>query len=171
MEILVTDRRQVSWFRPDGQPAFAPCALGRGGMAEKSGEGDGITPLGRFPLRRVFFRPDRLEKPATGLRVLALEKHQGWCDDPADPAYNTLISRPYPGRHEILWRDDALYDVIVELGYNDQPVVAGKGSAIFLHIAKPDYGPTEGCIALNRADLLHLLADCNGKDFLVVGTR
>ena len=168
MDILVTDVAQVSWIGPGGQQIHAPCALGRGGVAYKSGEGDGITPLGRFPLRRVFYRADRLSKPTTGLALVALEKHHGWCDDPADAAYNTLVTRPYPARHETLWRDDALYDVIVETGYNDDPVIAGKGSAIFMHIAKPNYDPTEGCVALKKADLLRLLADCNGGDFLVI---
>jgi len=171
MDIFVTARATVSWIDPDGHHVDAPCALGRGGVAKKSGEGDGITPLGRFPLRRVFYRPDRLEKPATGLNVVALEEHHGWCDDPLDAAYNTLVSRPFAARHETLWRDDALYDVIVELGYNDQPVIAGKGSAIFMHIAKPDYAPTEGCVALKKADLLGLLGGCDGKDFLVISAH
>jgi len=171
MDILVTDRAQVSWIDQGGQLFQTRCALGRGGVAKKSGEGDGITPLGRFPLRRVFYRPDRLEKPATGLDVMALEEHHGWCDDPLDAAYNTLIMRPFAARHETLWRDDALYDIIIETGYNDAPVIPGKGSAIFIHIAKPDYAPTEGCVALKKADLLGLLGVCDGKDYLVIGAH
>ena len=95
--------------------------------------------------------------PATALAVVEIGRDDGWCDDPADPAYNRPVKLPYAGRHEELWREDALYDLIVVLGYNDDPVVAGKGSAIFMHIARPDYGPTEGCVALKREDLVELV--------------
>ncbi len=172
MDILVTASGSASWSRPDGRAARVRCALGRGGIAEKSGEGDGITPLGAFPLRRVFYRPDRIERPATGLAVVALREHHGWCDDLADAAYNSLISLPFAASHEIMWRDDGLYDLVVETGYNDRPVIAGKGSAIFIHIARPQYAPTEGCVAMAREDLLEMLAGCGCGDRLVIaGSR
>ena len=143
------------------------CALGRGGVRADKCEGDGATPVGTFGLGRVFYRPDRFDTPpATGLQTVALKPDWGWCDDPDADAYNTLIPLPHPARHEILWRDDGLYDVIVEIHYNDAPVRPGFGSAIFLHIAKPNYAPTEGCIALKRADLLDLLQMCS-EDVLV----
>jgi len=145
------------------------CALGRAGVVADKREGDGGTPRGVLPLRRVFYRPDRLSPPATGLPVRALAPDDGWCDDPADPAYNRLVRRPYPASAERLWRDDAVYDVIVELGWNDDPVAPGRGSAIFLHVARPDYGPTEGCVALALSDLLALLALCRPGDALAVG--
>lgn len=136
------------------------CALGKGGVrpeAEKR-EGDGATPLGRYPLRRVFYRADRLAAPQTGLPRQALTPQDGWCDDPLDPAYNRLVTLPYAASHEKLWREDPVYDVIVVLGHNDDPPVPGLGSAIFLHVARPDYSGTEGCVALALPDLLALLA-------------
>jgi L,D-peptidoglycan transpeptidase YkuD (ErfK/YbiS/YcfS/YnhG family) len=143
-----------------------PCALGRGGVRAEKREGDGATPVGTFPLRRVLYRPDRLGPPPTGLPVLALAPDDGWCDDPADPAYNRPVKRPYAGRHEILWRDDGLYDVIGVIGHNDDPPRPHLGSAVFLHVARPDYGPTEGCMALALPDLLALLADCGPEAWL-----
>jgi L,D-peptidoglycan transpeptidase YkuD (ErfK/YbiS/YcfS/YnhG family) len=136
------------------------CALGRGGVRADKQEGDGATPAGRFPLRRVLYRADRLPQPVTRLPTAALTPDDGWCDDPADPLYNRSVRLPYGGcRHEQMWRVDGLYDVVVIIGHNDEPVVPGKGSAIFLHAASPDYRPTEGCIALARGDLLALLAE------------
>ena len=135
-----------------------PCALGRGGMVEGKREGDGGTPIGRFPLRRLFYRPDRESPPATGLPALPLAADLGWCDDPADAMhYNRLVRLPFGPSHERMWRDDGLYDLVVELGYNDAPPVPGRGSAIFMHLARPDWGPTEGCIAMTRDDLLAVL--------------
>lgn len=133
------------------------CAVGRGAIGEKAGEGDGVTPVGRWPMRRVLYRADRLDAPATGLPCQAIAADDGWCDDPADPAYNRPVRLPYPASHERMTRDDGLYDVVVVLGHNDDPVVPGAGSAIFLHVAREDYGPTEGCVALALADLLQVL--------------
>jgi len=134
------------------------CVLGRGGVRGDKREGDGATPLGCWPLRRVLFRPDRLAAPRTILPVRALAPTDGWCDDPGDPAYNRPVALPFPASAETLWRADGLYDVIVVLGHNDDPPVPGAGSAIFLHVARPDWGPTQGCVALPRPDLLALLA-------------
>ncbi len=144
------------------------CALGRSGIRRDKREGDGATPAGRFPLRRVLYRADRLPRPETALDVAAISPEDGWCDDPDDPLYNRPVRLPYPGRHERLWRRDGLYDVIVVLGHNDAPPVPGAGSAIFLHVAAPDYAPTEGCIALARDDLLKVLAECAPGDALSV---
>jgi L,D-peptidoglycan transpeptidase YkuD (ErfK/YbiS/YcfS/YnhG family) len=109
-------------------------------------------------LRRVLYRPDRLSAPTTPLPATPLTPDDGWCDDPADPQYNRPVRLPYAGRHEELWRADALYDVIVVVGHNDAPVIAGMGSAIFMHVASADYRPTQGCVALARQDLLDILA-------------
>jgi L,D-peptidoglycan transpeptidase YkuD (ErfK/YbiS/YcfS/YnhG family) len=135
------------------------CALGRTGVALQKREGDHCTPLGSFPLRQVFYRPDRMAAPATRLPCRALTPHDGWCDDVAAADYNRLIALPHPARHEMLWREDAVYDVIVVVGYNDAPVVPGHGSAIFLHLARDEYAGTEGCVAFARADLLAILAE------------
>jgi len=134
-----------------------PCAIGRGGVRRDKAEGDGATPAGRWPIRRVLYRADRLEPPRTAVPCEALRPEDGWCDAPGDPRYNTLVRVPYPASHERLWRDDEIYDCLVVLAYNDDPVSAGAGSAIFLHVARPDLSPTEGCVALSRADLLEFL--------------
>ena len=148
----------------------ARCALGRGGVAPMGvkREGDGATPAGLWPLRRLYFRPDRMAAPATRLPTTALTPSDGWCDAPSDPAYNRPVRLPYPASAEHLWREDEVYDLIVVLGYNDAPVVAGRGSAIFLHVARPDYSPTEGCVALHKADLLDCLAGASEWDALCI---
>jgi L,D-peptidoglycan transpeptidase YkuD (ErfK/YbiS/YcfS/YnhG family) len=140
------------------------CALGRGGVRSDKREGDGATPAGWFPLRRVLYRPDRLSAPSTRLPVAPLAPDDGWCDDPTDPQYNSPVRLPCAARHEELWRADGLYDVIVIIGHNDAPVIAGMGSAIFMHLASADYQPTQGCIALARQDLLELLAQLAPED-------
>jgi L,D-peptidoglycan transpeptidase YkuD (ErfK/YbiS/YcfS/YnhG family) len=144
------------------------CSLGRGGVkeAQNKQEGDGATPLGHWPMRQVFYRPDRLSKPETGLAILSLTPQMGWCDDPAHSLYNQQVDLPFPASHEKLWREDGIYDLIVVLGYNDAPVVPGKGSAIFLHLARPDFSPTEGCIACSQPDLLDLLKAAKPGDEL-----
>lgn len=147
------------------------CAIGRGGMRYDKREGDGATPCGIFPLRRVFYRPDRGPPPQTALPVESLTEAHGWCDASDDPAYNTEVRLPYPGRAERLWRDDALYDIIVVIGYNDDPVVPGAGSAIFMHVAAPGLAPTEGCVALKKSELVRLLAALGPGDRIEIGDK
>jgi L,D-peptidoglycan transpeptidase YkuD (ErfK/YbiS/YcfS/YnhG family) len=106
----------------------------------------------------VLYRADRGPPPRCAVPVEPLAPSDGWCDDPADKAYNGPVSLPYAGRHEELWRADPLYDIVGVLGWNDAPVVRGRGSAIFLHLARTDYAPTEGCIALSLPDLRAALA-------------
>jgi L,D-peptidoglycan transpeptidase YkuD (ErfK/YbiS/YcfS/YnhG family) len=134
------------------------CAVGRAGVSIDKHEGDGATPVGAWPCRTLYFRPDRLTLPKTGLAVTGLSPTDGWCDDPRDVAYNKPVRRPYPASAEALWREDRVYDLIVPLGYNDAPVSPGRGSAIFLHLAREHYEPTEGCVALALADLIAFLA-------------
>ncbi len=139
-----------------------PCALGKRGITAEKREGDLKTPVGIFPLRTVFYRYDKLAAPIeSNLPLMALMEEDGWCDDPKDPAYNQFVTLPYDASAEHLWRDDDLYDIIVVLGHNDNPVESGKGSAIFLHIAKEikggTFAGTEGCIALKKQDLLEIL--------------
>lgn len=138
--------------------AALACALGRAGIRVDKREGDGATPTGIYPLRRVFYRPDRGPRPETGLPVEALAPADGWCDAPGDPAYNRHVVLPYGASAERLWREDHLYDIVVVIGHNDDPVVPGAGSAIFLHVAAPGLAPTEGCVALEKSDLVALLA-------------
>lgn len=143
-------------------------AIGPGGIAVKGGEGDGITPRGRFPVREVFYRADRIARPNVKLKLCVIAENDGWCDAPADPHYNRRVTLPYPAGAEQMWRDDHLYDLVAVLGYNDAPVVPGKGSAIFLHLAKPDYTPTQGCIALAFADALAALEQLEPGDQVVI---
>lgn len=134
------------------------CALGKGGIQTKKREGDGATPTGIFSLRRVHYRADKGAAPATGLPVGEIARDDGWCDDPKDAAYNRPVKLPFTASHEKMWREDDLYNVVVEIGYNDTPPVAGLGSAIFMHVAKPGYQPTEGCVALKEDELRAVLA-------------
>ena len=153
MEILVEPSGFLTW-----QTHRVRCALGRGGVRIDKREGDGATPTGAFPLRRLLYRADRLARPVTGLPAEAIRADDGWCDDPKDPAYNRPVRLPFAASHEKLWRDDALYDLVAVIGHNDDPPVPGRGSAIFLHVASPDLAPTEGCIALPERELRALLA-------------
>lgn len=163
MDILVDSDGTLSW-----RGHRVRCALGRGGLRLGKREGDGATPVGCFPLRRVFYRRDRIALPTTALAVAAIEADMGWCDDPAHSAYNQPVQLPFAASHERLWRRDGLYDLLAVIGWNDQPVMPGRGSAIFLHVARPDFAPTEGCVALARDDLAALLAACQPGDHIRV---
>ena len=133
------------------------CVVGAGGVREDKVEGDSATPVGEFPLRRIYFRNDRLVLPQVGLPARPISEHDGWCDDPRSPTYNRLVRIPNDWSHEKMWREDGLYDLVVVVGYNDDPPEGEWGSAIFLHIARDDMSPTQGCIAFARDDLLDLL--------------
>jgi L,D-peptidoglycan transpeptidase YkuD (ErfK/YbiS/YcfS/YnhG family) len=136
------------------------CALGKGGVvsAEAKREGDGASPAGVWTIRRILYRPDRGPAPTTRLLTAPMAPDDGWCDAPADPAYNRPVKLPYPASCERMWRDDHVYDLVGVLAHNDDPPVPGLGSAIFLHLAREDYSPTEGCVALARPDLDLLLS-------------
>ncbi len=135
------------------------CALGAAGVSERKQEGDGATPVGLLPLRRVLFRADRVAMPRTTLPREPIAEQDGWCDDAGHPDYNRMVRLPHPARHEALWRHDDVYNILVTLGWNDAPIERGRGSAIFLHLARPGYAPTEGCVALAEPDLRALLAE------------
>jgi L,D-peptidoglycan transpeptidase YkuD (ErfK/YbiS/YcfS/YnhG family) len=141
-------------------PRRVRCALGKAGVtpAAAKREGDLASPIGVWPIRRVLYRPDRGAAPETALPMQALSPDDGWCDAPGDPAYNRPVRLPYPASAETMWRDDHIYDLVVVLGHNDDPPVAPMGSAIFLHLARDGYLPTEGCVAVAREDLETLLA-------------
>lgn len=139
---------------------WTTCALGRGGViaAQDKREGDGATPLGVWPIRRVLYRPDRAPAPRTALPVQPISSDDGWCDAPSDPCYNRPVKLPYPASAEAMWREDHLYDLVAVLAHNDDPPRPGLGSAIFLHLARDGYGSTEGCVALSRPDLIDLVS-------------
>ena len=135
------------------------CALGKGGVipAADKREGDGCSPLGVWPIRRVLYRPDRTPAPQSRLPVQAIRPIDGWCDASGDPNYNRPVTLPYPASAEQMWREDKVYDFVLVLGHNDDPVIPLMGSAIFLHVARPNFEPTEGCVALQAWDVLELI--------------
>jgi L,D-peptidoglycan transpeptidase YkuD (ErfK/YbiS/YcfS/YnhG family) len=135
-----------------------PCALGRGGIKARKREGDGGTPLGNWRLGAVWYRADRVSRPRTALQVRPIRRDDGWCDAASDRNYNRWVRLPYAASAEALWRQDAVYDIIVVLEHNQTPRVRGHGSAVFLHLARPGFSPTEGCIAVSRPHMLRLLA-------------
>lgn len=128
-------------------------------MSARKREGDGATPVGIYPLRRLLYRPDRGKRPHVALPIHAIRPGEGWSDDPKDPNYNRMIRLPSAYSAETLCRGDHLYDLVLVIGHNDRPRVRGRGSAVFIHLAKPGYTPTEGCIALSRPDFLALLRE------------
>ena len=148
----------------------AKAAFGRGGLlpAAVKRESDGASPIGVWPMRRVLYRPDKGPAPISGLPVFAIAPDDGWCDAPGDPRYNRPVKLPYPASAEHMWRADDVYDIVVILGHNDDPVVPGMGSAIFMHIARPDYRPTAGCVALERDNLVDLLSLAKPGDSLEI---
>lgn len=180
---------EAGWLR-------LPCAIGRGGVSYRKREGDGATPAGRLPLRAFYYRADRVGRafrqvardlagapvvrPVTrgrlglGMPSRALRRDDGWCDAVGDRNYNRHVRHPYPASAERMWREDGLYDIVVVMGWNDRPRIKGRGSAIFLHCAsphsnQPGYRPTEGCIALAKADLARLLPMLGRRTKVVVG--
>jgi L,D-peptidoglycan transpeptidase YkuD (ErfK/YbiS/YcfS/YnhG family) len=134
-----------------------PCALGRSGTARAKREGDGASPVGRFRLLQAFYRADHGPRPRTGLRLRRIGSGDGWSDDARDRRYNRLVPLPCPSSHEKMWRDDHLYDVVIDIAWNRGPIVKGRGSAIFLHLARPGFTPTEGCVAVDRRMIRRLL--------------
>lgn len=134
-----------------------PCALGSAGLVRRKREGDGATPVARLRALAAYWRPDRLPRPRTLLPLVALRPDSGWCDDPADRRYNQPIRLPSAARHEGMWRTDDLYDLVLDLSWNRGPVRRGRGSAIFLHAARPGFTPTEGCVAVSRRVIARLV--------------
>jgi L,D-peptidoglycan transpeptidase YkuD (ErfK/YbiS/YcfS/YnhG family) len=140
-----------------GPGARFRAVCGAAGITAHKQEGDMATPAGLLPLLRVLYRADRVKPPRCAVPVEPIAPNDGWCDDPADPAYNQPVTLPYPARHEPLWRTDPIYDIAGILGWNSSPIIPGAGSAIFLHLATPDFSPTAGCIALTLPNLLSAL--------------
>ena len=144
------------------------CSIGKDRIGKEKVEGDNKTPAGSFPLRKLYFRPDRVPKPRTVLPTIALKPLDGWCSDPRDRNYNQFIELPSYAEHERLWRSDNLYDLIGVIGYNDTSVIPGAGSAIFLHIATNNYSPTKGCVALSKGDLSKIFLEWKAKDQIII---
>jgi len=134
------------------------CALGKGGAKKKTMEGDNITPKGIFKIIKIYYRPDRIKKIKTLIKKIKIKKNMGWCDDPNSRFYNKLINLPTKYSHEKLYRNDSLYDLIVVLSYNTNPIIKNRGSAIFMHIANNSYKKTKGCIALKKEHLIEIIS-------------
>ena len=135
----------------------AKCAIGKRGISIKKKEGDFITPKGTFKIKEIFYRKDRVPNLITSLKKTVIRKNMGWCDDPKSSKYNKLIYFPFKYRAEKLYRSENIYDIILVLNFNMNPVKKNKGSAIFIHVAKKDFQPTQGCIALNKFELIKLV--------------
>lgn len=146
-----------------------PCVLGRGGLTRNKREGDGSTPVGCFKLVRVLYRADRVARPSTGLPVHALRANDGWCDDPLDGRYNRPVRLPFAPSHEGMWRDDRLYDIVVVLDCNVAPCVRGRGSAIFFHVAREGFAPTQGCVAVAPEAMRRLLTMAGDNAVMCIG--
>ena len=134
------------------------CALGKAGIGWKKREGDNVTPTGTFKIVKIYYRSDRIKKISSKFRAIEITKNMGWCDDPNSKNYNQLINLPSKYNHEKLFKKNNIYDLIIVLNYNMKPVIKNKGSAIFIHVAKKNYQPTQGCISLKKNDLLKLLS-------------
>lgn len=145
-----------------------PVALGRGGIKANKREGDGATPRGTFRLKRLWWRDGRHPRPATLLPISRIKPDDGWCEDPTDRHYNQRIKVPPKSKADRLARLDNLYDFIIEIDHNTRPRVAGRGSAVFIHVARPGFAPTAGCVALNINTLRRLLARLGPRTRIVV---
>ena len=150
-----------------GALAF-PVALGRGGILADKREGDGATPRGRFRLFRLWWRADRLPRPATALPARRIGAQDAWCEDPEDRRYNRHVLLSPGATGDRLRRDDQLYDLIIEIDHNARPRVARRGSAVFIHVARPGLTPTAGCVAMPKARLRQLLAALGPRTRIVI---
>jgi L,D-peptidoglycan transpeptidase YkuD (ErfK/YbiS/YcfS/YnhG family) len=152
-----------------GQRAIR-AALGRSGVkaAAAKREGDGATPAGQFHPVRLWWRPDRLPRPQTLLPMRRIGPLDAWCEDPAARRYNRPFQRSANEPGDRLSRSDGLYDLIVEIDHNTRPRVAGRGSAIFLHVARAGFTPTAGCVAMTRKDLIALAARLSPKTRIII---
>lgn len=155
---LIVQRNGDGWQASYGDKTWR-AAVGKSGIRRDKVEGDGASPAGRWPIRRVLYRPDKLDPtPVSVFDTATIDSDDGWCDAPDHPDYNRPVHLPFAASHEDMWRNDDLYDVVVVLGHNDDPIVPGAGSAIFLHVASAGYGSTAGCASMTRADLLEFLS-------------
>lgn len=144
------------------------CSIGKRGISIKKREGDKKTPKGEFKLKYILYRKDRVFKLKTKLKKIVIKKKMGWCDDPNSNYYNKIINYPFKYSAEKLWRKDSIYDVIIVIDYNLNPVIKNKGSAIFLHIANRKYKPTNGCIAVSKDNIKLIAFKINKKTKLKI---
>ena len=144
------------------------CSIGKRGISINKKEGDKKTPKGKFKLKYILYRKDRMPNLKTKLKKIEIKKNMGWCDDPGSKHYNKIINYPFKYSAEKLWRKDNIYDVIIIIDYNLNPIIKNKGSAIFLHIAKQIYKPTNGCIAVSKKNIKLISLKINKKTKLKI---
>ena len=137
------------------------CAVGKRGINLKKKEGDLITPIGQYKIKYILYRKDRVKKIQSKLRKIIIKKDMGWCDDPKSRKYNKLINLPLSDSHEKLFKKENIYDIILVLDYNTKPVKKNKGSAIFIHVAKKKFIPTQGCVAIKKNELKKIIKKIN----------
>ena len=144
------------------------CSLGKRGISNKKKEGDFKTPRGKFKFKYILYRKDRINNIYSKLQKIVIKKNMGWCDDTSSKYYNKRITFPFNGTAEKLWLKNNIYDIILVINYNLNPIIKNKGSAIFLHLASKNYQPTKGCIAINKKDMQILLSKINKKSRLII---
>ena len=149
----------------------AKCAIGKKGIGSKKKEGDLITPRGKYKVKYILYRKDRIKKIQSEMSVIKIEKNMGWCDDPRSRNYNKLIKLPSSYKHEKLFKKENIYDIILVLNYNMRPIKKNKGSAIFIHVSKKNFRKTEGCIAIQKRDLLKIVKEIKKNTKVMIENR
>ena len=144
------------------------CAIGLNGLTRDKQEGDLSTPIGTFHFNKIYYRADKLGNKKFIINSSIINKNDGWCDDQKSDLYNQYIQFPFQESAEHLYRDDHIYDIVCVLNYNTSPIIPGRGSAIFLHIAKPGFLGTEGCIAVEREALIEITTSLNADSTIEV---
>ena len=148
----------------------AKCSVGKRGIGQKRKEGDLITPKGKYKIKYIMYRKDRV-KIQSKIKKIIIKKELGWCDDPDSKHYNKIIKLPSSYKYEKLYKKENIYDIIIVLNYNMDPIVRNKGSAIFIHVAKKNYKKTEGCIAVKKAHLLKIAKDLKKNTKVLIEDR
>ena len=148
----------------------AKCSVGKRGIGLKRKEGDLITPKGKYKIKYIMYRKDRV-KIQSKIKKIIIKKEMGWCDDPNSRHYNKVVKLPSSYKHEKLYKKENIYDIIIVLNYNMDPIIKNKGSAIFIHVAKKNYKKTEGCIAVKKAHLLKIAKDLKKKTMVLIENR
>ncbi len=167
MKILAEFNKRSLSFGNENMVSFF-CVFGRDGITENKIEGDWKTPIGTFSIRKIYYRSDKIFKLDTKIECISLTKKDIWCDDSTKEEYNTFTRLPFEGSYENLWREDDMYDVIIVLGHNDSPAIKGRGSAIFIHIAKENMKYTQGCLALKKEDIMSLIKEIDSKTKIII---
>ena len=144
------------------------CSIGYNGLSDNKSEGDGCTPVGTFKINKILFRPDKININRFNLQSEVIEEKDGWCDDINSDFYNQKIKFPVEFSAEHLYRNDDLYDIVCVIDYNLNPIIKGKGSAIFLHVAGDNYSPTQGCVAIKKEELLAIALNLGGNSFITI---